>query len=142
MALKQFYIDQVSLVACGIPVSGFFEGDVITVEYNEEAFALSKGVDGENCRTRTNDNSARITFTLMQSADVNILLSALHNLDKTTPNGDGVLPSLVKDNSGTTVIGCENSWIVKSAAVTYGREAKGREWIIETDFLNDLVGGN
>jgi hypothetical protein len=142
MALKTYYPDQVALVAAGVPCSGFMDGTFITVEYNEEAFALTTGVDRESCRTRLNDNSARFTFTLMQTSDSNALLSALHTLDKNSPNGDGIAPSFVKDNSGTTLAAAETSWIVKSAPIVYAKEVQGREWVVETDFLTDLVGGN
>jgi hypothetical protein len=82
----------------------------------------------------------------MQTSDSNNLLSALHTLDKTSPNGDGIAPTLVKDNSGAvltpTLASCESSWIVKQATVTFAKETQGREWVVETDFLNELVGGN
>lgn len=140
--LGTYYPDQVSLQACGIPISGFAPGTFITVEYNEDAFTLQIGSDGEGCRTRSNNRSGKITFTLQQSSIANLALSALHNVDRRTPAGDGIAPSLIKDNSGTTVISAEKSWILKMANVEFSNETTGREWVIETDDLNVLVGGN
>ena len=53
---------------------------------------------------------------------------------------------MVKDNSGAlltpTLAGCKDSWIVKQATVVFANETQGREWIIETDDLDELVGSN
>lgn len=142
MALGTYDPAEVSLVAAGVPVSGFAPGTFITVEYNEDAYSLTVGAAGDACRARTNNNSARITFTLLQSSISNPLLSAAHTLDMRSPAGDGVLPSGIKDNSGTTLIAAENSWIVKYANVEFSNEVTNREWVIETDYLNTLVGSN
>lgn len=142
MALGTYDPAQVALVACGIPVSGFAKGTFITIEYNEEAFKLSIGSDGEGTRTRTNDNSARLTFVTTQTSASNPILSALHTLDKKTPSGDAIAPTLVKDNSGTTLAAMELSWIVKDAKIEFADESTGREWIVETDNLDQLVGSN
>lgn len=142
MALGTYDPAEVSLVAAGVPISGFAPGTFITVEYNEDAYSLTVGSAGDACRARTNNNSARITFTLLQSSISNPLLSAAHTLDRLTPAGDGVLPSGIKDNSGTTLIAAESSWIVKYANVEFSNEVTNREWVIETDYLNTLVGSN
>jgi hypothetical protein len=134
--------DQVALIAVGVPVTGFAPGTFITAERNEDSFTLSVGSDGDACRTRTNNLSGRITFTLLQSSASNILLSAIANTDERSPAGDGILPSTVKDNSGTTLLTATKSWIVKPASVEYSNEATNREWVVETHELNMLVGGN
>lgn len=146
MGLGTYLPDEVTLVACGIPISGFAEGTFITVEYNEDAFTLANGSDGESTRTRTGNNSGTIAFVLMQSAQVNGLLAALHTIDKTTPGGDGIAPSFIKDNSGTllnqTLVAAEKSWIRKMANVEFANEQTGREWTIESNDLLVAVGGN
>lgn len=140
--LGTYQPDQVALIAVGVPVTGFAPGTFITAERNEDSFSLSVGSDGDACRTRTNNLSGRITFTLLQSSASNILLSAIANTDERSPAGDGILPSTVKDNSGTTLLLAENSWIVKPANVEYSNEATNREWVVETNELNMVVGGN
>jgi hypothetical protein len=140
--LGTYQPDQVALIAVGVPITGYAPGTFITAERNEDSFALSVGADGDACRTRTNNLSGRITFTLLQSSASNILLSAIANTDERSPAGDGILPSTVKDNSGTTLLTAENSWIVKPANVEYSNETTNREWVVETNELNMLVGGN
>lgn len=142
MALGTYDPSQVTLIAAGVPVSGFAEGTFITAERNEDSFNLSVGSDGEACRTRTNNRSGRITFTLLQSSISNQLLAAVLNTDEITPAGDAIAPSMIKDNTGTTLIMAETSWLVRPANVEYANEASNREWIVETDNLVMNIGGN
>ncbi len=142
MALHTYYPDQVAIVFAGIPISGFADGTFLSVEQNEDSFTLQVGTDGEGCRSRTNNRSGRATFTLGQWSASNDLLSALHNVDINTPNGDGIGPLLIKDNSGRSIFTAEKAWIVKPPAAGYGREAESREWVIETDNLIQQHGGN
>jgi hypothetical protein len=142
MPLRTYDPSQVIIVFAGIPLSGFADGTFLSVEQNEDSFTLQIGTDGEGTRSKTNNRSGRVTFTLMQSSQANDLLSALHNLDIRSPNGDGIGPLLIKDNSGRSLFSAEKAWIVKPPTGEYGREAASREWIVETDHLILQHGGN
>jgi len=142
MAVKRYDAAQNTTIIAGIPISGFAEGSMIEIEYNSDAFELKIGVDGEGTRSRTNDNSAKITLSLMSSSSANDALSALHNLDKNSANGDGIGPLLIKDGSGNHLAAAETAWIVKDPTVEFGREVGERKWVLETDSLKQLVGGN
>jgi hypothetical protein len=130
------------LVFAGIPISGFADGTYVSVEQNEDSYALTVGADGEGCRSKTNNRSARVTVTLMQSSLSNDLLSALHNVDLASPAGDGIGPFLMKDLTGTTVMAAEKAWLVRFPTSSYARDPETREWIIETDHMIQNVGGN
>ena len=134
--------DEVAIVFAGIPITGFADGSFLSVEQNEDSFTMQAGTDGEACRSKTNNRGGRATFTLGQWSRANDLLSALHNLDISTPNGDGIGPLLIKDNSGTSIFSAEKAWIVKPPAAGFAREAESREWVIETDNLVQHHGGN
>ncbi len=112
----------------------------MSVEFNEDAFAVAIGVDGEGTRSKSNNSSGRVTVTLMQSSQTNLLLTALHELDKAT--GDGISPLIVKDGSGTSLYTAESAWIARHPTAGFGREADTREWFIDTDFLIAVTGGN
>lgn len=142
MTVKTYDPDDVAQVFFGIPISGYADGTFISIEFNEESFSLSVGVDKEACRAKTNNDSARVTFTLMQSSICNDLLSAVHAVDKLSPSGDGIGPYLMKDNSGRTVNAAETAWIVKPPTQAYSREVESREWVLETDDMKAFVGGN
>jgi hypothetical protein len=140
--LGTYSADQVALIAVGVPISGYAPGTFITVERNEDSFSLSVGSDGDACRSRTKNFSGKITFTLLQSSNSNLLLSALANADERSPLGDSIAPSTIKDLTGTTLVTAEKSWLVKPANVEYSNEITNREWVVETNELNMLIGGN
>jgi hypothetical protein len=142
MGVRNFDAKSIIQVFAGIPISGYAKGTFVSIEFNEDAFNLTIGADGEGCRAKSNNESAQITFTLMQSSAVNDLLSAIHNLDKTSPGGDGIGPYLLKDLFGTTIIAAEKAWIKKMATAAYGTEPSDREWVLETDFAIVNLGGN
>ncbi len=141
MALRTYDPVQIAMIFGG-PITGFADGTFVSVEYNEDLFTLLVGSDGEACRSKTNNNSARITFTLGQWSQSNDFLSALMNVDLNSPLGDGIVPFLLKDLSGTTVLAAEKAWLVKPPTIEYAREPGSREWVAETDFLTFLAGGN
>lgn len=142
MTLRTYDPNEVSIIFGGIVVEGFADGTFLSVESNEDAFSLQVGTDGEGTRSRTSNKSGRATFTLMQSSASNQALSALHNLDISTPAGDGIVPLLIKDNSGTSLYAAEKAWIVRQPTSGFGREAESREWIVETDLMIHTIGGN
>jgi hypothetical protein len=133
---------QVTIVLGAIIVGGYADGTFVNVERNEDSFSLAVGSDGEACRAKTNNRSGRVTFTLGQWSITNQLLSALSNLDEVSPAGDGIVPLLVKDNSGTSLYSAEKAWITKPAAAANSREPENREWVVETNYLVVNVGGN
>src|SRR4030042_3795723 len=135
MALSTYDAGQVFGVLSGIPINGTGDGKFLTVEYNDDAFKLTVGTNGEACRSKSNNRSAKFTFTIGQWDVVNAALSALFNLDINSPNGDGIGPLLIKDGSGSSLYFAANAWIVKPATADFDREAKTRDWVIETDNL-------
>ncbi len=141
MTLRKYNAAEVSITFFGIPIEGYGDGDFLTVERNEDSFTLSVGTDGEGTRAKSNNKSGRFTVTTAQSSSSNALLMAKQALDELS--GDGVGPTQVKDNSGTSVFTAAKSWIVKPPACGYGRDGTAtREWVIETDELIMAVGGN
>jgi hypothetical protein len=139
--LGTYLPDQVAFIACGIPITGFAAGSFITVERNEDSFEFTPGAwPGSGCRSRKNNFSGRFTFTLLQSSADNLKLSALIALDEAT--GNGIAPTTLKDNSGTSLYAAAESWIVKPANGENGTEVTNREWIVESNLVAMGVGGN
>jgi len=54
----------------------------------------------------------------------------------------GLFSVLVKDNSGRSIYAAEIAWVVKAPTGEFGNESGSRSWIIETDNLEVLTGGN
>ena len=140
MSVKTYDPKEVALIVEGVQMSGFAEGSFITVSRNADAWSLQVGADGEGTRSKSNNKSGRIAFTLMQSSDSNVIMSALALRDEVTSSG--AVPVLLKDNSGDSLYMCETAWVVKFPDATFETDATGREWVLETDVLVPYEGGN
>lgn len=144
MTTKTYDADRVSLILGGIPVeSGLADGEFFSIEMTTDAFSTVVGTDGEVARSKTNDKRAKGKIRVLQTSAGNALLSALHNVDLTAPNGAGIVPLLLKDNSSlATLIEANECWITKNPVVSYDRGATVREWPIECGSLKMLLTGN
>ena len=139
MGLKTYDPNQVQVIVGGFPMSGFADGTFVTVEKNEDAWALQMGTDGEGTRSKSNNESGRVIITLMQSSESNDILNGFAESDRLS--NSGLVPVMVKDSLGSALHAAEQAWIVKKPASEYAREAGPREWILETDNLQDNPGG-
>lgn len=129
MATKIYNADEVSMVFGALPIAGGLnDGEFCKIEMVSDAFEDVAGTDGEVTRTKTNDRRATVTLTLMQTSDWNKALSLLHEADKNTAGGTGVLPLLIKDNNGIGIWTAKDAWIVKAPDLTFDRTATSREW--------------
>lgn len=142
MPAKVYNPKDIVIIFGPVIVSGFADGTFCNVVFNEDAYTLQVGTDGEGTRSKSNNRSGTATFTTMQSSDANDLLSAIHNLDLNTSGGDGIQPLLIKDLQGRSLYTAETAWIRKNPDSEFAREAGPREWVIETDSMVALVGGN
>jgi len=143
MSVKNYDPTLYTIVAAGIPVDkGYADGEFITVEREGDAVTDVAGTDGSVTRAIVKDNRATVTIKLMQSADVNALLSALFLLDQNAPNGAGVGPFLLKDRGGTTVLAGDACWIAKTPDVKLDKTPTPREWKLRVANLKEFHGGN
>ena len=142
MAVKTYDPKQIVIVLGGIIITGFADGTFLNITYNEDQFALTVGADGEGARAKSNNNSARIEVSLLQTASANALLSNLRRLDISIPGRAGVVPLQIRDVLGGTLYEAQDCWIVKSPDAEYSKEISERTWILETDNLFDFLVGN
>lgn len=141
MAL-QFTYDpkQVSMIVGGKIMAGFADGTYIEAERDEDSFMKKIGVDGEVSRAKNNNRGGKITITLMQTSPSNDDLSAFQQADEQT--GQGVVPVILKDGSGRTLITSTAAWVKKPAKVNLAKEVETRQWILDVGEFIVFVGGN
>lgn len=142
MAVKVYDADQVVVSIAGIPLSGYADGEFLTISFESNLFDDVVGTDGEVTRSKTNDRRATATVRLMSSSDSNDLLSALYNTDDRAPNGAGIGAFLVEDNQGRSVFSASEAWIQKAPDISFDRTANEREWTIRIARLEFFQGGN
>jgi hypothetical protein len=141
--LAVFDLTAYDIIVGGVPI----KDGLVSAEVAPEgaAFADEVGVDGHVVRYRTGENRANLNIVVKGSSEENAKLSAIHAADVADTNGLGVIPTLVKDQNGTTLFATDKSWIVglpaKSAAAAPGDVT----WVIRlvlSSPLNAIVGGN
>lgn len=119
-------------------ITGFADGEFITVERDADAFTKYVGADGQVARARNNNKSATVTITLAQGSPSNAVLSAAARLDELA--GTGVGEFLMKDLGGATMWRAPNSWIRKLPATPMGKEIGTRQWVIDLDSAEGDIG--
>jgi len=125
----------------GVPITGFADGTGITVEFSSPSYTKTVGADGEVARTRSNDDTAKITITLLQTSLSNDWLSSLVALDKLA--NAGKVPVQIKDLLGTTVLFFKDAWVNERPSIEFGKELSERAWILETGQISiENIGGN
>lgn len=138
--MKTYDPKQILIIFGGVQITGFADGTFVTVRRNADMWSLQMGTDGEGTRSKSNDKSGQIEFTLMQSSQSNVFLSNMALADEL--GNAGIAPAMVKDNLGSSLHAAEQAYVKKIADAEYAKEAGPRTWIIETDNLQSFVGGN
>lgn len=137
---KTYDPKEFSVIVGGHIVGGYDDGTFIKASRNNDAWSVKVGADGEGARAKSNDKSGTLEITLLQTSASNDVLSGFALADEL--NNGGQVPVLIKDSNGTTVVAAETAWIKKMADVEGSKEVGNRVWILETDSLTMLVGGN
>lgn len=140
MSVRTFDPKSVIVTIGGVPMSGYADGTFLEITADNQQWTKVIGADGFTTRVKSNDYGGVMTLTLSQSSPSNDVLSALLNVDKLS--NAGVVPILIKDLSGTTVMFSASGWIQQFPDVTFGNEINNRAWILDLADMDILVGGN
>ncbi|MBE0470598.1 MAG: DUF3277 family protein [Methyloprofundus sp.] len=140
MAFATYDVNQIAVIVGGVPLEGFADGTRVTVEFDEEQFTKVTGSDGLTTRSKSNNYAGSVSITLQQSSRSNDYLAGLWNADRF--NNSGVVPILIKDNSGRTLWAAEHAWVQQMPSQEFGKALSDREWVLDTDKLSGIAGGN
>lgn len=140
MSVATFDPKSVVVSIGGVTMSGYADGTFLEITADTPQFTKITGADGYVTRVKSNDYGAVMTLTLSQSSPSNDVLSALFNADRLT--NAGVVPILIKDLSGTTVIFAATGWIQQFPDTAFGNEINDRSWVIDLANADLFIGGN
>lgn len=140
MTIRTYSPEKIGVIVAGIPMHGFSENSICTIEYAADAFTMVVGADGEVGRSYNPDRSGTITITLKSDSDSNDVLSGLAIADAISLTG--TFPVFVKDSNGTSIATASDAWIQKIPSAEHAREINEREWVIQCANLLLFVGGN
>lgn len=136
--MKTYNPKLINVVVNGILITGFADGDFVTVETDADLYTSIVGATGEVVRTKNLNRMATVTLTLMADSPTNDLLSAL------AIDAEGLAPVgsfLLSNTNGTTIASAPSCWLKKMPSIAYGVEAGTREWQFACDELTWHVGG-
>lgn len=139
-AARTYNLAQTIITIGGLPVEGFGADDAFSFEPNSPIYETTVGADGEVTRSATNDRSGTITITLMETSPSLAILNTYLQLSKTTAIGD-IFPVYMRDlNSGDEII-AQQCWIEEEPAMSKGKGAGEREWILRAAKVTVKHGG-
>jgi hypothetical protein len=141
MGLKTYDPAKVMITLGGVPITGFADGTFVSVEPAGDRFTKKVGADGEVSRTKSNDNTSRVTLTLKQTSLSNTYLNTLKESDRLL--NAGVRPLSITDLSGTTILFWPQAWVAAVPGQEFGKEEGDRAWVIDTgQAAQEVIGGH
>jgi hypothetical protein len=109
-------------------ITGFADDTFVVLSRNTDMTEETVGADGTLATTRNADRTGSIAITLMQTAESNILLSAVANAqEKATKFLTGALT--ITDPSGSVLAVATGAYLKAMPEVTLGSGQNSKEWM-------------
>ena len=124
----------VTVIWDGVIITGFADGDAITIGQNEESFSKQVGIQGDVTLSETNDKTGVSTLALKGTSPAVQKLKSDARL-----KGDSALKSLqvINDNTGGGIMGGTKCRIKKQPENSFSNEEGTLEFEIEiTDYTD------
>lgn len=129
----------------GVPATGYGKDDAVTITPIGDTFTLEEGVDGGAVRSYSGSKTADVQLTLLQTSPYNDYLSGLYNADVDSSDlgqgGAGVVPLLLEDLAGSTLVKAGSCFISKPPVVRRTKETTDVVWMLKAADVRWFVGG-
>ena len=112
-------------------VSGFDDGEFITVVMDEDDMIMRKGTDNTTSVAASNNSAATVTLTLQETVDANNFLYTLRNANLLTL-GLGFFSFNMKCNTTGELFTAAQMWAMKPPDSPKAREVSPRAWNLQT----------
>jgi hypothetical protein len=139
-ALKHYDAGQLAITYGALLLQGTADSGRCTLEF-PEGFGHVVGTDGEVARFKINDETARVTVPVLQTAVANTTLMQMYLADRNAPKGLP-LPFFAKDLNGDSVFTAPGAWIVGIPRTVYVQGIEAREWVFQCAAGIWFLGGN
>lgn len=121
----------------GITVTGYADDTFVVLNRNADLTDEMVGADGTLATTLVADRTGTITITLMQTAETNILLSAIAELQDSAEVTSLLRSAItVSDPSGSALAVGSGAYIKAMPEVTLGSAQNAKEWVFYCEDLN------
>lgn len=138
---RKYAPDEVSLAFGEAVATGVAKGSFIEAERAVDTVATDVGSDGEVTIIISPNKSGTVKVVCQQSSPFNDYLTARFQAMEARNMAQAVKPLTLKDLNGTTLVQAKQAWVKKPAKITYADAAENREWIIESGYMDIVVGG-
>lgn len=125
MPIKQYDPKKVSVSVGGVPVSGFADGDMVTVEFTVDKRSMHVGTDGNGRHIKSADESGTVTVRLASYSPSNAALFALDLADEPHPI------AVTDKSSSADLFFSESCTLRKVPNMVKGAEETPLEWIYQ-----------
>lgn len=134
---------ELTVIVGVLPLTGLSDGDSVTARRNQPIYNSRAGNDGAVGRAKVTDKRGQVEIRIMQTSEMNDLLSTTFNLDSLSEEGSFVGPLIVNDLSGRTVISAGDAWLMQVGDVAFASGEVGeRVYTFEAADLVMVLGGN
>lgn len=130
--LNGTYVAENVIVTIGpVILSGFSDGDAITITQDEDLYTKRTGIDGEVGRAKNPNRGGSIEIRIMQTSATRKILDALNALDVLASGVTGPWPATVLDTSTGEYTSAGQAWIKTAPPRAYGKDVGERVYVID-----------
>lgn len=127
--MKSFDLTRVLIAVDGVSITGFQDGDAVTIVFDNDFWNKVVGADGEVARSARNDRTGKITFNVLYSSKANETFNAILARQATLEDVVGIT---IVDLQGGAEVEAPQCWIMKAPDITYSSDMGVQEWIFDT----------
>lgn len=138
VSLSLVFKTEAGLEVASVALDDYAEGTFIRVSRARPMWSKRVGATGAVTRSKSNDKSGSVTFTIEQGSRLNALLTAAAAADE--ENNAAIAALMLKDANGTPdsedLVTGKNAWLVGLPDMMKGSEAGTVEWVLDVDVLD------
>ncbi|QEP53212.1 putative tail tube protein [Acinetobacter phage BS46] len=123
-------------------IGGYSQDSSVSIEFPDETWTETVGIDGRTTRTHRLDKTYRATISLDQTSRSNDVLSAIARFDEQDLTGiQGIFTCTITDKSGRSYIYSSECFVKKPQTQEFGSSTSTREWMIVLAGSDSWIGG-
>jgi Protein of unknown function (DUF3277) len=133
--IKTYAPQEVRVSWGGVSITGFADGEFITITPNSDLTDEVVGAQGDLALTKIANWTGTVTITLLQNAEFNLYFSNIYAAQQRA--ADVVRENLtIVDPSGSTLYECRDTHLKTAAPVTLSDGQNGKVWTL---FVGNMI---
>jgi hypothetical protein len=133
--IKTYAPQEVRISWAGLPLTGFADGEFVTITPNSDLTDEVVGAQGDLALTKIANWTGTVTITLLQNAETNLYLSNIYAAQQRA--ADVVRENLtIVDPSGSTLYECRDAHLKTAAPVTLSDGQNAKSWVF---FVGNMI---